>query len=574
MALVELNCDCNDSYPRKTLKQLREAVRDGLGFIDPLAPDSPADTRTLQEMRLEILDRLGLATPTTPVVRTVADMTSDIQAICGNAAATILPPGFQSQCIAFLNKAQQALFRRLELDQGTTGAPTYLANPSDTNAATVDCDLILTLAIGYAKAQLGQGDAKAYFDQAEKQLSDIMQRRPPNIVAMVNRALQSAQRTVYRQYAQGSSGTITETVMVADSDTSQVDSQPVVLLALANLKAKVNQPDARVVMAEYQEYMADQLKRSPPNATSVINTLLQQAQEILFRRYDVFRMERWYTWTLTSSTRFYGIADNNSDSGAQLATPTGLVVTPVSTGGNLVFGGLYGYRISAYDNVGQTLACAQVTATAAAFGDIASMDLSWSPVDGAVSYGVYGRSAPQQLIAIVTGTTYTDTGAISPVGLLPTTNTTGICAKKLDPRCVTWVGVSQDGNAWRALRKGIPPQLFASPQIGVPTHYEIRQCIEVWPTPTESPDWTLAIKGKFGLDPFEQDTDLSTIDWQAIQLQALADAKAYYKMADAQLAAMQSRQYIGDLVAGTHMTARYIPGEVVRQNAVRPVLIP
>jgi hypothetical protein len=157
---------------------------------------------------------------------------------------------------------------------------------------------------------------------------------------------------------------------------------------------------------------------------------------------------------------------------------------------------------------------------------------------------------------------------------LPTTNTTGLCLKKLDPREVTWVGVAQDGNNWRELRKGIHPRAFASPQVGVPTHYEIRQCIEVWPTPISSPDWTLAIKGYFKLDALEADTDLTSIDWEAIKFQAVADGKAVYNQPDARLALGIAQRYIGDLTSGTHMTARYIPGSIELPNAVRPVLLP
>src|SRR6185436_3886138 len=118
-----------------------------------------------------------------------------------------------------------------------------------------------------------------------------------------------------RQYAQGASGTIADSTFTADSDSTSVDAQPVMLLAMAQLKAKIGQGDAKVAMELYNQYMQDQLKRSPPNAGTVIRNLLRQAQETLFRKYDVFRMDRWYTWTMTPGLRFYGIGENDEQVG-------------------------------------------------------------------------------------------------------------------------------------------------------------------------------------------------------------------------------------------------------------------
>src|SRR5690606_4971153 len=71
------------------------------------------------------------------------------------------------------------------------------------------------------------------------------------------------------------------------------------------------------------------------------------------------------------------------------------------------------------------------------------------------------------------------------------------CAKELDPGKVRWVGISQGDDSWRPLVCGIDPALYTSSVEGIPTHYEIRQCIEVWPAPADA-TWKLRIKGAFG----------------------------------------------------------------------------
>lgn len=115
---------------------------------------------------------------------------------------------------------------------------------------------------------------------------------------------------------------------------------------------------------------------------------------------------------------------------AQLATPTGLVVTPFASGGTLA-SATYSYRVSAINAYGETLACAAVTA--AVTGPNGRADLSWNavvPADGAspvTGYKVYGRTSGSELLMTTTGagvTTYSDTGAATPSGALPSTNTT------------------------------------------------------------------------------------------------------------------------------------------------------
>lgn len=148
------------------------------------------------------------------------------------------------------------------------------------------------------------------------------------------------------------------------------------------------------------------------------------------------------------------------------------------------------------------------------------------------------------------------------------------CTKKLDPRMIEWVGVSELDDWWRPLIHGIPPEVYTWQGVEAwPQRYEIRQCIEVWPAPSTN-DYRLRIKGDFGLEPFDEDTDVCTIDDEAVFLFALARAKAHYGQPDAANYQTDAMNYIRNLTAGAHQTARYIPGEEIAPSPAPPVWIP
>ncbi|MGP1665691.1 MAG: phage adaptor protein [Rhodanobacter sp.] len=191
---------------------------------------------------------------------------------------------------------------------------------------------------------------------------------------------------------------------------------------------------------------------------------------------------------------------------------------------------------------------------------VGSVTVDWSAVDGATGYRVYGRTqGVEQLIATVGAvTTYLDDGSVTPSGFPATSNTTSICPKHLDPRKVTWVGISDGDNFWRKLVCGIKPEYYYADVTGFPTHYEIRQCIEVWPAP-EGSTYKLRIKGYFELARLEQDNDYNSVDYEAIQLYALANAKAHYGQPDAANYMQQYRAYVAAVTAGSHHTRRYVP---------------
>ena len=161
-------------YPSSTLDELRDDLLCMLGFPDPLtAVDS--ETNTLVELREKIFRRLGH------------------YYVAGANA-----PGTDEQVDLWINEAQQTIFRTAEFDKAGVAFPAEMVNDSD--PTELDYVPILALATGTAKAHHQQSDAKVYFDELNKYISDRTLRRPPNIIAMATKWLERAQRHCYQKY--------------------------------------------------------------------------------------------------------------------------------------------------------------------------------------------------------------------------------------------------------------------------------------------------------------------------------------------------------------------------------------
>jgi hypothetical protein len=97
-----------------------------------------------------------------------------------------------------------------------------------------------------------------------------------------------------------------------------------------------------------------------------------------------------------------------------LAAPTG------STTGGTLAAGTYWYRVSATVSGVEGLACAEQSGTVAS-GTTGSVSLTVTAVSGATAYNFYGRTqGAELLIASQAGTTFVDTGSVTPAGALPT----------------------------------------------------------------------------------------------------------------------------------------------------------
>lgn len=135
----------------------------------------------------------------------------------------------------------------------------------------------------------------------------------------------------------------------------------------------------------------------------------------------------------------------------------------------------------------------------------------------------------------------------------------GLCTLKLDGRRIEWAGVSCGDDVWTPIECGIHPTSYASNISGIVCAYEVRQCIEVWPVPSDS-TWLLRIKGDVGLLPFVADGDRCSIDAEPLFLMALANAKAHYGQPDAGNYSSQVQTMTRDLTAASHGTRKYVPG--------------
>lgn len=160
-------------------------------------------------------------------------------------------------------------------------------------------------------------------------------------------------------------------------------------------------------------------------------TYFSRAVNRFGRLQDTLVLPKHFTAFALENPIFFRAITLDNYTPALLTTPTGVTATPFAAGGTLA-SGTYGYRVSAINIYGETLASA--TTSAVVTGPTGRVDLSWSavaPAEGAspvTGYKVYGRTGGSELLIATTAagtTTYSDTGSVTPSGALPAANTTG-----------------------------------------------------------------------------------------------------------------------------------------------------
>lgn len=120
---------------------------------------------------------------------------------------------------------------------------------------------------------------------------------------------------------------------------------------------------------------------------------------------------------------------HQADTVTAIAAPATPAAAAVASGGSFL-AGTYFWKVTALSRAGETLGSAEVTATIAAAGQAT---ITWAAVTGATGYriyrtttaGTYGVSAKAGEVTGQATTTFTDTGAATTVGTLPSTNTSG-----------------------------------------------------------------------------------------------------------------------------------------------------
>lgn len=139
-------------------------------------------------------------------------------------------------------------------------------------------------------------------------------------------------------------------------------------------------------------------------------------------------LENVFWYGATGNARSFVATAGTTGTGtvtSQLATPTGAATSTATTGGSLA-AATYSYRVSAYNQYGETTASTGVTRVTT--GTTSTVTVTWTAVAGALGYKVYGRVGGSELFLQVVRaplTTFTDTGGWTPAGALPGANTTG-----------------------------------------------------------------------------------------------------------------------------------------------------
>lgn len=141
-----------------------------------------------------------------------------------------------------------------------------------------------------------------------------------------------------------------------------------------------------------------------------------------------------------------------------------------------------------------------------------------------------------------------------------------VCGKLLNHLTImgVWIrrGGPESGNFMRLVRKEpvIDPEYFSGGiHNSTPVFYTVRQCIEVWPPPSE--EMELIILGKYKNLPLIVDGDFTTADPEAIFLRAVALYKSDKGHANAGTYKAEYDAYIGNVNADTFRdtTLRFIP---------------
>lgn len=138
------------------------------------------------------------------------------------------------------------------------------------------------------------------------------------------------------------------------------------------------------------------------------------------------------------------------------------------------------------------------------------------------------------------------------------TNVAGADGIAVEPRRLVNISVADGATRGPPLREGITPSMYSNAVSGIPTHYEGRGQIEFWRTPDQA--YTAHLDGFRKLKAFATDADVCTVDDELVFMLALANGKAHYRQADAEIYAREMNAMLARLKGAAHGGRRYIPG--------------
>jgi len=268
---------------------------------------------------------------------------------------------------------------------------------------------------------------------------------------------------------------------------------------------------------------AAQLAAPPSGMTELLNDFCQSAQELMYERYSPLRNQIWWPIDVSQGNRHYDIPSISTGSLTDVAFNNNdpAVDTVVRLSGSFINDGFTPGMV---------------------------VSISGSSLNDQLSFVVADVTA-------LTLTTTTAGGLVTEAaGTAVVLNT--ITYKALDMRRISeqWI---LDGSSWIEMSEGIPVARFNETGQGYPQNYEWTDHLEIWPEPDKS--YVIYVKGHFGLFPFEADTDVTTIDWQLVFLNALADAKSHYGQKDAGVYYRQLEVMLRRMGGKEHGNKRYIP---------------
>ncbi len=180
------------------------------------------------------------------------------------------------------------------------------------------------------------------------------------------------------------------------------------------------------------------------------------------------------------STEYNFVGSASTGPLESLGSPSGIAVTFFGAPGATT----YGYRISALNGYGETLASSSISLTVGNASLSASNfnRIVWDKVLGANSYKVYGRTLNSELFmaSISSNVYFDDTGTVTPSGALPLVNTTGYSSTRtsMGTLMVQKTGLGANDNWVGPIPVGFARPVESSPAIPTFMPHAIRWSTE------------------------------------------------------------------------------------------------
>lgn len=348
---------------------------------------------------------------------------------------------------------------------------------------------------------------------------------PPGLDALIDSFINEAQQTIFRTVEFDKGGTAFPALMTADAHLTEIDYLPIYLLAVGLAKAHYGQPDSQAYFEQMQKYLKDRTAARPPNIMDQIDAWVNEAQQFIFRTVQMDKATVSFPTMMTDPANLCVF-----DYVPILNHAVGLAKSQYQQKDAKIY----------FDHVEKYLRDRATRRPA----KIVAMCTQWLVMAQRQLYHRYKMLRTEMWWSITLQADKRIYDVPYDVG------------SALDFRYASEVWI-QDAERWLMLRQGINPASFTTTSMTMPTRFEFRQYFEVFPTPDKA--YTVWIKGHRGLLAFAADSDVTTIDWEIILLQAVVWGKAHLNHRDAGIFKQDLEMWIGRLNAGTFAGMRFVP---------------